>query len=62
MIESDWKKFCERVRDKQTIAQDEVVIKEAIEALHPGATYTMTNIDLIELYLEIVENMIQLQF
>ena len=45
MIESDWKKFCERVRDKQTIAQDEVVIKEAIEALHPGASYTMTNID-----------------
>ena len=44
MIESDWKKFCERVRDKQTIAQDEVVIKEAIEALHPGAAYTMTNI------------------
>ena len=40
MIESDWKKFCERVRDKQTIAQDEVVIKEAIEALHPGASYT----------------------
>ena len=45
MIESDWKKFCERVRDKQTIAQDEVVIKEAIEALHPGQSYTMTNID-----------------
>ena len=41
MIESDWKKFCERVRDKQTIAQDEVVIKEAIEALHPGpVSYT----------------------
>ena len=45
MIESYWKKFCERVRDKQTIAQDEVVIKEAIEALHPGQSYTMTNID-----------------
>ena len=45
MIESDWKKFCERVRSKQTIAQDEVVIKEAIEALHPGANYVMTNID-----------------
>ena len=42
---TDWKKFCERVRSKQTIPQDEVVIKEAITALHPGANYVMTNID-----------------
>ena len=45
MIESDWKKFCERVRDKQTIPEDEVVLKQAIEEVHPGAGYVLTNID-----------------
>tara|TARA_A100001388_G_scaffold163786_1_gene122290 strand:- start:2194 stop:2529 length:336 start_codon:yes stop_codon:yes gene_type:complete len=45
MIESDWRKFLDRVRDKQTIPEDEVVLKEAIEAVYPGAGYVLTNID-----------------
>ena len=42
MIESDWKKFCERVRDKQTIPEDESVLKQAIEEVHPGVGYVLS--------------------